>query len=189
MDTIDARINRKSFKGKFYKDIENGLINKYKQLYPENDIEIKYSSDQSIYYFRVYISGKRFNLVNDQLVVEDYPIFVTCYNNANAIKAFSTIPWEDFDNEYNDYKKDNYKIVKDGIDKLASMYKLLGVEFDSIDIHESYCFIYFHSENERYQQRSYRKCFDITPISESTAKNTVRDFKKTLEYYYNNKYR
>lgn len=182
---MDDKLNRKAIKGKYYKDIEEGIKEKYKELY-KDEIIIEYKFEKSKYYFTINLKGKTFNKKG---IVIDTLIFIDKFVNLDAINMFAkNYSLQEFDKEFNDYSEENYKILKEEINKIVEEYKEAGVLFQTVSINNSFMYIEYHHPNYKrpfaqFNIKSYRKHFAVTPISTLTMKNTVKDFKNHMHRF------
>lgn len=186
------KIKRKCFKGDYYKDICDGIKNKFKPIY-NTDIIIKYTSDKGFYYFKVYIKGTTFSSSGEEIGTD---IHIDNFDNIDAINIFATkYTLNDFNSEYNDYSEDNHKILKEEIVKLVKEYEAAGMIFKDVEIYEyGYRVSVYHplysekyssgfSNNRNWKVHVTGHNFSVTPISTSTMKSAIRDVKSMLNKF------
>lgn len=183
-------LNKKSLKGEYLKDIENGIMKSFKTLYPNNEITIDYLYSEKNYYFNIYINGKTFSKKSKN--IESTNILVDTYNNVEAIALFAKkYIMDDFYNKHNDYSEDNHIILEKELKKLIEEYKKNGIVFNCIQIDKcGYYIEYYHplysekirlGNKEECRTRYHVHSFNTIPISKATMKKQIRKIRKSLE--------
>lgn len=122
-------INNKKFKKEFLNDIKDGIIKRYRELYPNLKISIEYKQKTGIYKFFVYID---FYAINKN-GIEGTKTLLMDYSNTEAISLFASIPLESFLEQYDDSRKDYRKEFLEKVEGFIVLYKTLGLDIKPIE--------------------------------------------------------
>lgn len=142
---VDGRvftINVKKFESKYYDSIEQGIIKKYLELYPNKKIEIDYIKKDNAYRFFVNIY---IDLISDENSIVNNKILVKTYDNITAINLFSSVAMEEYMEEYDDSKKNYMQEFKDEVDSIIIYYKFTGINAE-VEINSRNYIISFENE-------------------------------------------
>jgi hypothetical protein len=130
-------INLVKFQDKYLDAIKTGIKLKYKELYPNNKITIRYNKNicDDIYRFGVYINLKIISK-EDKNVTTNTLSLLECYTNIEAINIFSNISMEEYLEKYDDGRKNYKSQLIEFIEGIMVTYKLMGVNFKNYIVND-----------------------------------------------------
>jgi hypothetical protein len=122
------------FQDKYLDAIKNNIKLKYKELYPNNKITIKYSKGgwDGICRFDISIGLQTFSKQNKNMI--NTLILLDSYTNIEAINVFSDIDMEEYLEEYDDHRRDYKSELQEYIESIMVTYKLMGVNFNNYKV-------------------------------------------------------
>ena len=133
-------IDKAKIRGKDYKYLENKIIEKYKETFPDYEITIKYKNSKHDYTFLI---SKKDKIINEEGNIELIDVYLCKYINSTAIDIFAKDKKEELYQKYYYDQIDYFEQLQEFLDSIVTLYKLqnINLEYDIKD-NKTYFVVY-----------------------------------------------